>query len=89
MSGRDGLTRADALAYARAVAERDRWYCILSGFGEDAAHPVEQVNSMEGLRALADAAGASVVRGHDSEGVHYRTVIDGTEFIYFETGGVV
>lgn len=77
------LTKADATIYAKALRTRERYYCMLNGWGADAAHPVEQL-PLEGLQVLAESAGASITRGYDASGVHYKTVVDGVEFIAFE-----
>lgn len=77
------LTKADATIYAKALRTRERYYCMLNGWGADAAYPVEQL-PLEGLQVLAESAGASITRGYDASGVHYKTVVDGVEFIAFE-----
>lgn len=81
------LTKADATIYAKALRTRERYYCMLNGWGADAAYPVEQL-PLEGLQVLAESAGASITRGYDASGVHYKTVVDGVEFIAFEHGEV-
>lgn len=77
------LTKADATIYAQALRTRERYYCMLNGWGADAAYPVEQL-PIDGLKVLAESAGASIKRGYDSDGVHYTAVVDGVEFIAFE-----
>ena len=81
------LTKADATIYAYALRTREHYYCLLNGYGSGAEHPTEQL-PLEGLRKLADAAGASIKRGYDSDGVHYTAVVDGVEFISFEVDEV-